>query len=187
MTAQTVYTPATPQAQQVLCPLARRWTPQFMAHVVIQSTNAHRELQRVSLLEAAHVLHSRRLIGNTVPSEVHLCDACNSLSYFSTLHIHIDLPSTILHSTRTHRLRALLIHHSKLQPHIFCNRSFVFELFTPKAIDRSHAPTRQGRDAHLATLQPLPIVHVRFDPLEEIRNRITTILPEAKRPFLQFF
>ena len=110
-----MHTPTTPEAQQVLRPNTHGHLG-ARALVVVAASDTHRKLERVALLEAPDLAHTRGVIGHAVPAEGHLpCrDTSHSLRGLLSLDVNIWPRGAVLHRAAAVDHPMTLVHHAKL-------------------------------------------------------------------------
>ena len=182
MSTYAVNAPTAPQAQHVLRPDARARSPCRVPPVIIQPTDAKRELQGVRLLEAADIAHARRLVRNAVPSEVHLppTNASDRLGERPPFHIDIPLRGTVIHATHARVARMLFTCHAEFHLHVLCQIVDGLKVITAKSLNRHLTPSRQRRHCELTTsCQPSTLLRSPSNCLKEIRLGVPTVFRKA--------
>ena len=166
MPTKAMHARATPEPKQVLSPDSRWHAPQrrtlLIPNIIIQAANPQRKLQRKRTLDAAWCPHTRRILGNLMPTEICLRRtrsriANQKLRRLARGLIYIKPVCLAFHSTAGAHSRCLLLNNPKLQAHVI---SQIFKTRKIISVRKTLAnnlttPTSQSTHSHLTVLEPV--------------------------------
>ena len=166
MSPHTMHTRAAPQTQQMLRPHPRRYISRPC--VVEETTDAHRKLQRVRSLHAAHARIRGWLFALPWKTKDDLLRSLHSGN------IHIDIIGALFHCGATSGVKEMLLHNPQLHSHEILQLLERAQLLTPET-RRHHltTPAHERGNCHLAIVQPLPRAQILTNAVEKICGRLS--------------